>query len=138
MLVIVQTTRHWRGAFLCPGPSGRHWQGDRLFSGWFRAQRACRLTDSATPVSYDQPMHKPTTVHPSSCWNTAAWGGSTDTSPMELSALGDHLRLCQAPHGRFFAMRCGLEHAGRFAAARFVTTLVVLVTVLMGAGWLAR
>ena len=138
MLVIAQTTRRWRGAFLQPDPSGRHGQGICLFSGWIRAQRACRLTDSATPVSYDQSMHKPTTDHPSSCWNTAAWGGSTDTSPMELSVLGDHLRLCQAPHGRFFAVRCGLEHAGRFAAARFVTTVVVLLTVLVGAGWLAR
>ena len=71
-------------------------------------------------------------------WSTSSYGDSTDTSPMELSALGDHLRRCQAPQGRLFAVRCGLEHAGRFAAARFVTTLVVLLTVLMGVGWLAR
>lgn len=57
---------------------------------------------------------------------------------MELRALGEHLRVCQASHSRLFAMRCGLEHASRFAAARFVTTLVVLLLVLVGAGWLAR
>jgi hypothetical protein len=75
--------------------------------------------------------------HPSS-WNTASWGGSADTSPMEISALGEHLRMCRVPHGRLFAMRCGAELVGRFAAARFVTTLAVLLLVLMGAGWLAR
>jgi hypothetical protein len=46
--------------------------------------------------------------------------------------------VCQASHSRLFAVRCGLEHASRFAAARFVTTLVVLLVVLVGAGWLAR
>jgi len=74
----------------------------------------------------------------SSSWNTASWGGSADTSPMELSALGDHLRMCRAPHERLFAVRCGAEFVRRFAAARFVTTLAVLLLVLMGAGWLAR
>jgi hypothetical protein len=57
---------------------------------------------------------------------------------MELRALGEHLRVCQAAHSRLFAVRCGLELASRFAAARFVTTLVVLLVVLVGAGWLAR
>lgn len=99
------------------------------------ARNSCRLTDGAGPNSYDRPMHNNLT-NPSS-WNTASWGGSTDTSPMELSALGEHLRMCRAPHGRLFAMRCGVEHVGRFAAARFVTTLAVLLLVLAGAGWLA-
>lgn len=83
-------------------------------------------------------MHMPTSDSRTSSWNTASWGGSSDTSPMELHALGEHLRVCKATHSRLFAMRCGLEHAGRFAAARFVTTLVVLLVVLVGAGWLAR
>lgn len=78
--------------------------------------------------------HQP---NPSS-WNTASWGGSTDTSPMELFALGEHLRTCRAPHGRLFALRCGAEFVVRFAAARFVTTLSVLLLVLVGAGWLVR
>ena len=73
-----------------------------------------------------------------SSWNTASWGGSADTSPMELSALGEHLDLCRAPHGRLFAMRCRAESVGRFAAARFVTTTAVLLLVLAGAGWLVR
>ena len=83
-------------------------------------------------------MHLSTPDSRASSWNTASWGGSTDTSPMELRALGEHLRVCQAAHSRLFAVRCGLEHASRFAAARFVTTLVVLLVVLLGAGWLAR
>jgi len=83
-------------------------------------------------------MHTPPSEFRTSSWNTASWGGSTDTSPMELRALGEHLRVCRAPHGRLFAMRCALEHASRFASARFVTTLVVLLVLLAGAGWLAR
>lgn len=83
-------------------------------------------------------MHTPPSHLRTSSWNTASWGGSTDTSPMELRALGDHLRVCRAPHGRLFAMRCSLEHASRFAAARFVTTLAVLLALLVGVGWLAR
>jgi hypothetical protein len=80
------------------------------------------------------------TKHPPnpSFWNTASWGGSTDTSPMELSVLGEHLRACRAPHRRLFALRCGAERLRRYAAARFVTTLVVLLLFLVGAGWLAR
>ena len=63
--------------------------------------------------------------------HAAAWADSTDTSPMELSVLGDHLRKCRAPNSHLFAMRCGAEVVGRFAAARFVTTLAVLLLVLM-------
>lgn len=57
---------------------------------------------------------------------------------MELRALGEHLRVCRAPHGRLSAIWCCLEHASRFASARFVTTLVVLLVLLSGAGWLAH
>lgn len=82
-------------------------------------------------------MHHPPHIERSP-WNTASWGGSSDTTPMELTALGDHLRTCRTSHGRLFAMRCGVERVGRFAAARFVTTLSVLLVLLTGAGWLAR
>ena len=28
-------------------------------------------------------------------WSTASFGDAVDTSPMELSALGEHLHLCR-------------------------------------------
>jgi hypothetical protein len=36
-------------------------------------------------------------------WSTASFGDTADTSPMELSALGDHLDLCRGLRGRLFA-----------------------------------
>lgn len=68
----------------------------------------------------------------SSPWTTASLGSAADTSPMELSALGDHLDNCRETHGHWFALRCFAESTHQFVASRFVTTLVV-ATFLMGA-----
>jgi hypothetical protein len=57
-------------------------------------------------------------------WTTASFGTAADTSPIELSALGEHLYLCKAPHGRLFAVHCIAESMHGFVAARFVTTIV--------------
>jgi len=42
---------------------------------------------------------------------------------MELSALGEHLRLCHASCGRLFALRCAADTLNSFVAARLVTAL---------------
>ena len=68
----------------------------------------------------------------SSPWTTASFGGTADTSPMELSALGDHLDDCRKIQGTWFQLRCFADRAHQFMASRFVTTLFV-ATVLMGA-----
>lgn len=57
-------------------------------------------------------------------WSTASYGDAPDTSPMELSALGEHLHACSRSHGRWFALQCVAERASGFVAARIVTTLV--------------
>jgi hypothetical protein len=67
-------------------------------------------------------------------WSTASFGDTADTSPMELSALGEHLDLCKVSQGRLFALRCAAEAMNGFVAARFVTTLVVLAALLIGVG----
>jgi hypothetical protein len=67
-----------------------------------------------------------------SAWTTSSFGGTTDTSPMELSALGEHLGQCKGVQGRLFALRCAVETMNGFVSARFVTTLVV-VALLIGA-----
>jgi hypothetical protein len=69
-------------------------------------------------------------------WSTASFGDTVDTSPMELSALGEHLHLCRSLSGRLFVLRCGAEAVQSFVAARFVTTVVVL-TLVIGVGSLA-
>jgi hypothetical protein len=60
-------------------------------------------------------------------WSTAAFGAATAPSPRELSALGEHLRLCRAAHSRLFALGCIAQSARGFLATRCVTTLLVVV-----------
>ena len=64
-------------------------------------------------------------------WATAA--GSPDTSPNEISALGDHVGHCNGSRGRMFALRCAADALAGFIAPRFVTTLVV-VLIVFGVG----
>lgn len=64
-------------------------------------------------------------------WSTASFGDTADTSPRELSALGEHLDLCRGSHGRLFALQCVALTMHGFVAARFVTTLV-MVAFLIG------
>ena len=58
-------------------------------------------------------------------WSTASFGDTADTSPLELSALGEHLDLCKGSRGRLFALHYVAQTMHGFVAARFVTTLVV-------------
>ncbi|HET7525034.1 MAG TPA: hypothetical protein VFK10_03750 [Burkholderiaceae bacterium] len=64
-------------------------------------------------------------------WSTASFGDAAETSPLELSVLGDHLDSCKRSHGRWFALQCAAERMNGFVAARFVTTLTV-ATLLIG------
>ncbi len=65
-------------------------------------------------------------------WSTASFGEPADTSPMELSALGEHLDRCQGSRGRLFGLQCAAEATHGFVVGRLVTTLVVLSAVLFG------
>lgn len=70
-------------------------------------------------------------------WTTSSFGDAADTSPMELSALGDHLSHCKSQTGHLFALRCRAASLHSFVAARFVTTIVlVLAAGLTGAALL--
>jgi hypothetical protein len=71
-------------------------------------------------------------------WKTSSFGGSVDTSALELAALRTHLDLCDTQRGALFSVRCGLDAVGRFAAPRLVTglilfTLVSIVATCVGA-----
>ena len=64
-------------------------------------------------------------------WSTASDGDAADTSPLELSALGAHLELCQGSGGRLFAMQCVVQRMHGFVVRRFVTILAA-ATLLIG------
>lgn len=67
-----------------------------------------------------------TQVIASPFWSTASFGEGVDTSPMELSALGEHLDLCKLSRGRLFGLKCVAETLNAFVATRIVTTLAVV------------
>jgi len=67
-------------------------------------------------------------------WSTASFGDTVDTSPGELSALGEHLASCRGATGRLFKVRCIAEATHGFVAGRLVTTLVVVVLLVAGFG----
>lgn len=69
-------------------------------------------------------------------WSTSAFGTSAETTPMELSALGDHLNLCQSPHARWLAMHSVAERVHGFAASRFMTTLALAALLLAAIAFL--
>ena len=62
-------------------------------------------------------------------WSTASFGDAVDTSPMELSAMAEHLDVCRG--GRMFSLQCAAAIAHRFMASRLVTTALA-ATVLIG------
>ena len=70
-------------------------------------------------------------------WSTASFGDPADTSPMDLSALEDHLGACKGSQGRWFELQCIVETMNGFVAARLVTTLVVVSALLIGVSSLA-
>jgi hypothetical protein len=65
-------------------------------------------------------------------WSTAAYGDNAETSPQELTALGEHLHLCRNAHGNMVALHCAAQAMHGFGVTRFVTTLLV-IALLMGA-----
>lgn len=64
-------------------------------------------------------------------WSTSSFADETDSLPMELTALGEHLAHCRSLTGRLYALHCAADAVHRFVAPRFVTTLVV-ATLLIG------
>jgi hypothetical protein len=59
-------------------------------------------------------------------WSTASFGDAADTSPMELSDLGEHLQHCSTRSGRWARLRFAAESMNSFISTRLVTTLALL------------
>jgi hypothetical protein len=69
-------------------------------------------------------------------WSTSCEGERVETSPMELSALGEHLAQCSGAGPRRVAMRCGAERLHGFVMARLVSAVAVVMAIA-GLTWLA-
>ena len=70
-----------------------------------------------------------------SAWRTGSFTESTETLPMELSILGEHLNGCKGSHRHLLALHRAGELVHGFVATRFVTTLAIVAT-LIGIGFL--
>lgn len=78
-------------------------------------------------------MPKSTAFAPS--WDTSSFGHSADTSPMECSALADHLSMCARSRSPLQSLRTGGALVRGFVMPRLVTT-VFFVALMAGAAWL--
>jgi len=65
-----------------------------------------------------------------SCWSTSTSGEPSHAIAKEFTLLAEHLDLCRLMRGRLFAVECGADMVRGFMAARFVTTVVLSVSVL--------
>ena len=65
-------------------------------------------------------------------WTTTCFGHSTDTTPLDLTALGDHVSRCRTAGSHFGGLHCLVQALHGMAASRFVTTLT-LMAALIGA-----
>jgi hypothetical protein len=70
------------------------------------------------------------------CWTTAALGRGDVAEALELDAQGEHLQRCRGAAGRGFALRCGAETVQGFVAARFISSVLVLLAGLAVGAWL--
>jgi hypothetical protein len=77
-----------------------------------------------------------TTAYSVPHWSTAAEGEAVGTSPMELSALGEHLQTCRGMRTRLMALSHAAETMHVFAATRLITTLVLVSVLIGGVSWL--
>ena len=70
-----------------------------------------------------------------SAWVTSSYGCGADTSPMQLSALGEHLSHCSRPASSIEVLVEGAEALRGFVLGRLVTT-VTAVSAVVGGSWL--
>ena len=65
-------------------------------------------------------------------WSTSSDGAAADTKPLELSALGEHLAMCNGDGARRVAMHCGAKWLQGFVMSRLVSVLALIVAVTGG------
>jgi hypothetical protein len=91
-----------------------------------RARPALPIHYPREPLAARAELSMKTETQTTPSWSTASFGDAVDTSPMELSALGEHLQHCNGTHGRLSRLRFAAESINGFVTARFMTTLALL------------
>lgn len=66
----------------------------------------------------------------SSMWSTSCHGEAADTTSAELSALGEHLALCNGDGARRVAMHCGVRQLQGLVQGRLVSASAVAATMI--------
>ena len=79
-------------------------------------------------------MAKPSAFAPN--WDTSSFGHPADTSPMECSALAEHMSTCSRSRGPLQTLRNGAAVVRSFVVPRLVTT-VLFIALIAGTTWLA-
>ena len=65
-----------------------------------------------------------------SMWSTSCHGEAADTTSAELSALGEHLALCNGDGARRVAMHCGVRQLQGLVQGRLVSASAVAATMI--------
>ena len=65
-----------------------------------------------------------------SMWSTSCHGEAADTTSAELSALGEHLALCNSDGARRVAMHCGVRQLQGLVQGRLVSASAVAATMI--------
>ena len=71
----------------------------------------------------------------SSMWSTSSHGEDADTTSAELSALSEHLALCNGDGARWVAIHCGMRRLKGLVLVRLVSALAVAAA-MIGITWL--
>ena len=80
-------------------------------------------------------MSKITALSPN--WDTSSFGHPADITPLERSALGDHLSQCGALRGPLQTLQTGADELQDILAGRVVTSALVIL-LLVGGSYLMR
>jgi len=124
--------------------TGLHGQRDSAATrspdvGWSTAQTPCRpprivALMLAVPLRhfFPAPTSQPSRSVPAveaDRWSTSSFAAATDTSPLELLDLGEHLKRCRRSRGPLFAALCLSDAVDRFLAPRFMTAIVAIALI---------
>ena len=69
-------------------------------------------------------------------WTTSSYGDTTETTPMELDALREHVAQCSRGGARMAALLTGMHKAQGFVAGRLMTTLALVAALAGVALWI--
>lgn len=69
-------------------------------------------------------------------WGTSSFGHPADCSPLQRSELADHMVHCSAHQGHLQGLEDRAKELRSLLAGRVVTS-VLLITLMVGASWLA-